>query len=108
VVPSVDAFPDADHFVAFAGLNPVTRQSGTSLRGERPNRGGHRQLRNVLWRSADIARLNHPDSRAFYDRKRAQGKTHNAAMMALTRRRARVIYALMRDRTDYQQPAKAA
>jgi hypothetical protein len=29
-------------------------------------------------------------------------------MMALTRRRARVIYALMRDRTDYQQPAKAA
>lgn len=105
VAPDPTAFPDADHFISFAGLNPLTRQSGTSIRGERPNRGGHRQLRNVLWRSADIARLNHPESRQFYQRKRDQGKNHQAAMMALTRRRAKVLFALMKNNALYD-PAK--
>lgn len=106
--PNVEAFPDADHFVAYAGLNPVTRQSGSSIRGERPNRGGHRQLRNALWRSADMARVGHPASRDFYNRKRDQHKKHGAAVMALARRRARVMFALMRDQVEYQEPARAA
>jgi transposase len=103
--PDPAAFRSADAFVSYCGLSPVTRQSGTSIRGERPNRGGNRALRNVMWRSADIARLTHPASRDFYQRKRAAGKTHAAAMLALARRRARVIHALMKHRTRYAEPS---
>jgi transposase len=107
--PDITRFQDADHFVSYAGLNPVTRQSGTSLRGERANRGGHRQLRNALWNSASISLTGHAESKAFYDRKtKIEKKKHGAAVMALARRRARVMFALMRDQVEYQQPPAVA
>jgi hypothetical protein len=43
-------------------------------------------------------------SRAYYDRKRAQGKRHNAALICLARRRTDVIHAMLRDHTHYQMP----
>ena len=54
-----------------------------------------------------FASLADPTSRAYYDRKRAQGKRHNAALVCLARRRIDVIYATLRDRKPYQQHAPA-
>ena len=51
-----------------------------------------------------LASLSHPPSRAYYDRKRAQGKRHNQALIALARRRTDVLYAMLRDGTLYQDP----
>ena len=51
-----------------------------------------------------FASLADPTSRAYYDRKRAQGKRHNAALICLARRRVDVIYAMLRDRKPYQIP----
>ena len=44
------------------------------------------------------------DPGAYYERKRAEGKRHNAAMICLARRRCNVIYAMLRDGTYYQPP----
>ena len=53
-----------------------------------------------------------PESRAYYDRKMAQGKRHNQALIALARRRSDVLFAMLRDGTLYQsritEPALAA
>ena len=43
-----------------------------------------------------------PQSEAYYDRKRAQGKTHNQAVRALGRHMVRVIWAMLRDQRDYE------
>ena len=59
---------------------------------------GHRALKRSLYQSA-FASLSDPVSRAYYDRKRSQGKSHQAALVCLARRRTNVIYALMRDQT---------
>lgn len=53
-----------------------------------------------------FASLNHPPSRAYYDRKRAQGKRHNQAIIALARRRTDVLFAMLRDGTLYQDPTE--
>ncbi len=39
-----------------------------------------------------------------YDRKRAEGKSHKQALIALARRRITTIWAMLRDRTTYQEP----
>ena len=61
---------------------------------------------------AAFASLRDPESKAFYDRKRAEGKKHNAALICLARRRCDVILAMLRNRQHYQpdrsQAAKAA
>lgn len=43
-----------------------------------------------------------PNSRRFYDRKRAEGKRHTQAVIALARRRVDVLWALIRDRRLYE------
>ena len=95
------AFCSAAHLAAYAGLAPVTRRSGSSIRGEPPSRRGNRVLKRALFLSAFSA-LRDPISRAYYDRKVQQGKRHNQALIALARRRCDVLFAMMRDGTLYQ------
>ncbi|TFD83765.1 IS110 family transposase [Cryobacterium fucosi] len=94
-------FETAGHLAAYAGLAPVTRRSGSSIRGEHPSRRGNKILKRALFLSA-FAALRDPVSRTYYDRKIAQGKRHNQALIALARRRCDVLFAMLRDGTLYQ------
>ncbi len=96
-------FASSGHLAAYAGLAPVTRRSGTSIRGEHPPRGGNKQLKRAFFLAA-FAALADPVSRAYYDRKRAEGKRHNAALICLARRRCDVLFAMLRDKIPYQPP----
>lgn len=99
-------FQSADALAAAAGLTPVLRQSGKS-RAVRRSSGGDRALKRVFFQSAFVA-LSHPESRAFYDRKRAEGKRHNQAVIALARRRVGVLWAILQSRQPYRQNIKVA
>jgi len=94
-------FATAGHLASYAGLAPVTRRSGSSIRGEHPSRRGNKILKRALFLSA-FAALRDPVSRAYYDRKIAQGKRHNQALIALAQRRCDVLFAMLRDGTLYQ------
>ena len=91
-------FRSPSALAAAAGLAPVLRQSGRSHALRRARRGD-RDLKRVLYLSAFSACASHPESRAYYDRKRREGKHHAQALIALARRRADVLWAmLVRDR----------
>ncbi|MEV8563127.1 IS110 family transposase [Streptomyces sp. NPDC051917] len=99
-------FATAGHLAAYAGLAPATRRSGSSIRGEQPSRRGNKQLKRAFYLAA-FASLSQPDSRAYYDRKRHEGKHHVAAIVCLARRRIDVLLAMLRDGTFYQPPTPA-
>lgn len=94
-------FANGSRLASYAGLAPVTRQSGSSLRGEARSRRGNHRLKNAMFLAA-FASLRDPASRAYYDRKRAEGKKHNAAVICLARRRCDVILAMLRLRQPYR------
>lgn len=96
-------FATAGHLGSYAGLAPVTWRSGTSIRGDHSSKKGNKVLKRAFFLSA-FAALKDPTSRAYYDRKRAEGKRHNQALIALARRRCDVLYAMLRDGTLYQKP----
>lgn len=86
----------------FAGAAPAARDSGKiSGHLHRPKRYGRRQ--RVLYTSARISIRCCDESRRFYDRKRAEGKRHIQAVLALAlaRRRANALWALLRDGRCY-------
>ncbi|MBR7838732.1 IS110 family transposase [Actinospica durhamensis] len=99
-IGDASAFPTAAHLAAYAGLAPVTRRSGSSIRGETPPRRGNRLLKRAFFLAA-FASLADPASRAYYDRKIAEGKRHNQALICLARRRSDVIFAMLRNGTFY-------
>jgi len=106
-VGDASSFPTAGHLAAYAGLAPVTRRSGISIRGEHPPRSGNKHLKRTLFLSA-FAALRDPASRAYYDRKRAEGKRHNAALICLARRRCDVLYAMLKNQQPYEVRLPAA
>lgn len=75
----------AGHLASYAGLAPVTRRSGSSIRGEHASRRGNKLLKRTIFLSA-FAALRDTASLVNYDRKNVQGKRHNEAFIAFVRR----------------------
>lgn len=97
----MDAFGSSGRLAGVAGLAPVPRDSGRiSGNMRRPHRC-HRRLLRVFCLSAQIAAQSSPISKAFYDRNRAEGKSHKQVILALARRRLDVLWALIRDHRTF-------
>lgn len=105
---NLDNFDSVDRLACVAGLAPVPRDSGR-INGNlhRPRRFNRRLLR-TCYLAALSSLKNSPASRAFYDRKRAEGKSHKQALIALARRRINVIWAMLRDHATYTEPASVS
>jgi len=104
-VGDLGSFPDAGHLAAYGGLAPVPRDSGRRTNNLHPPKRYHRRLRRVLYLSA-LSSLSVPGpSRDYYRRKRAQGRTHQQALVALARRRVDVLWALLRDNRCFELAA---
>ena len=86
---------------------PVLRQSGRSHTLRRARRGD-RDLKRVLYLSAFSACASHPESRAYYDRKRREGKHHAQALIALARQRTNVLWAMLAHDRTYDPDHRAA
>ncbi|HET8726251.1 MAG TPA: IS110 family transposase [Alphaproteobacteria bacterium] len=103
---NLSRFRSADALASAAGIAPVLRQSGKTRFLKRPT-GGNKGLKRVFYQSA-FCSLGHPDSRAFYDRKRREGKRHHQAVLALARRRINVLWAMLNHRQAFQLNFKLA
>ena len=96
---SIKRFDSCDALAAAAGLAPVLRQSG-KVRFLRRAAGGNKDLKRVFFQSA-FASLRCPQSKAFYARKRQEGKRHHQAVIALARRRVNVLWAMLQNRQTF-------
>jgi transposase len=104
-VGDLSSFPDAGHLAAYAGLAPVPRDSGRRTNNLHPPKRYHRRLRRVFYLSA-LSSLSVPGpNRDYYRRKRAQGRKHQQALVALARRRVDVLWALLRDNRCFELAA---
>lgn len=98
----MEAFGTADRLASFAGLSPVPRDSGRVSGNMRRPRRYHRGLLRALYLSAMASLRACSASQAYYGRKRNEGKGHKQALLALARRRANVLWAMLRDGTCYE------
>ncbi|MFG2943469.1 IS110 family transposase [Streptomyces sp. NPDC048282] len=95
-------FGTADRLAGFGGVAPVPRDSGKISGNLRRPRRYNRRLQRVFYISALFSIRYCENSRRFYDRKRAEGKRHIQAVLALARRRVNVLWALLRDGRCYE------
>ncbi|WAL72525.1 IS110 family transposase [Kitasatospora sp. YST-16] len=95
-------YGSADRLASFAGVAPVPRDFGNISGNLHRPRRYHRGLQRVFYTSALISIRSCEESRRFYERKRAEGKRHTQAVLALARRRVNVLWALIRDGKHYE------
>ncbi|MGY4928767.1 transposase [Streptomyces sp. 900105755] len=98
----IAVFGSPDRLAGVAGLAPVPRDSGKVSGNLRRPRRYSRRLQRVFCISAQVAATHCPESQRFYKRKRAEGKSHKQAIIALARRRLNVLWALIRDHRTFE------
>jgi transposase len=106
-VGDICAFSSAERLAAYAGLVPAANDSGKRVGKGRRMRGGNKTLKRVFYQSAFASLRGSAESRAFYERKRAEGKRHTQALIALARRRVNVVWAMLRDGTTFETRSAA-
>jgi transposase len=107
-VGDIRRFPSADAPASAAGLAPVIRQSGRKA-GWRRTYGGDKALQRALYQGTFCAVCRKdPLSKAFYDRKRREGKHQTQALIALARRRVTALWTMIQRRQTFNPLIKAA
>lgn len=105
-IGDIGRFKNGASVVKYAGLNSGVNQSGAfEAMGSPITKTGSPYLRRAIWLAAEGARKFDPKLKAFYEKKRAEGKAHRVAVTAVARKLCHVIYAVMRDQVPYD-PSK--
>jgi transposase len=93
-------YADAASLQALAGTSPVLFQSGNYAKAHR-RLGCIKPLRNVLHQFAWQSTQQEGWARDYYQRKRAEGKSHTVAVRALANVWARIIFAMLNKHEPY-------
>jgi len=91
-VPDITRFADRDHFAAYNGTAPVEASSGRRTVFRLSRRGNRRMNHAIHMAAVTQIRNRHSDGRAYYDKKRAEGKTGKEALRARKRKVSDAIY----------------
>lgn len=87
-----------DRLASYCGLAPHNRQSETSISSVTASRQGNKRLKNLLIFSCNCLARTEGRWGDHYARCRERGIPHGKPLKALTRKRLKVTYAIMRDR----------
>jgi transposase len=96
-----DRYDSASSLQALAGTSPVLFQSGTYQTAHR-RLGCIKPWRNALQQFAWQSTQSEAWARDYYQRKRAEGKSHTVAVRALANVWARILYAVWKMKEPYQ------
>jgi transposase len=102
-VDEVSRFPNAHSLESFIGLTPGEDSSSDRKRITSITKAGPSALRWVLVQAAWSAWISRPkDPMVVWARKVAQRRGKQTAIVALARKMAGVLYAMWRDKADYE------
>jgi transposase len=94
-------YDSASSLQALAGTSPVLFQSGTYQKAHR-RLGCIKPWRNAMQQFAWQSTQQEAWAKAYYQRKRTEGKSHTVAVRALANVWARVLYAVWKTKQPYQ------
>lgn len=101
-IGDVNRFAAPEKLVAYAGIDPTVYQSGQFTASQtRMSKRGSPYLRHALWQAAFMASQHDPQLRAYYQRKRAEGKAHGTTVGAVSRKLLHRIYIILKEQRPY-------
>lgn len=97
-IQSIDNFESESSLASYCGLALRKVQTGKSKDYNCPQRAANRRLKRCLAQMANGRRLYDPESGNYYERKRAEGKSHLQACRCLARHITRRIFKSLKSR----------
>ena len=100
-IGTVDRFASEASLALYVGMCPLDRQSG-QFHGTKSPRQVNGRAKAAMMTAVARHMESVPQSRASYEKKRAEGKKHNQAVRALGRHLVRVMWSMLRQNRDYE------
>lgn len=102
-IGSIARFAKTDSLAMYLGVAPLDNSSG-KFKGSKVPRQVNRRARDAMM----IAAVHHiaavPASKAYFDKNRAAGKTHQQAVRVDAHMLARVLFSMLKNSKDYAIP----
>ena len=101
----INRFDKPSQLVAYAGIDATVSQSG-EYEGTHNvmSKRGSPYLRKALFQAALVASNSDPVLKAYYQKKRSEGKHHKTCIGAVARKLCNIIYAVLKNDKPYQVP----
>lgn len=97
---NIEKFDSIKQVVAFIGLNPKHRQSGSSVRGiSRISKTGNADLRKAFYMPAMTSLKHNPIIRRFAQRLKDNGKPKMLILIAAMRKLLHIIFGVLKNKT---------
>ena len=97
-------FERASELCSFAGITPIIRESGSSVRGKaRISKMGNQKLRNLLFMCSFTACQHNKACKEIYERITAKGKPKKVALMAVCNKLLKQAFAIAESGVVYDE-----
>lgn len=106
-IGTLERFAGEASLAVYLGMANLDNSSG-QRQGARAPGQVNKRAKAAMMTGVDRHRKQVPESQRYYERKRAEGKTHNQAVRALGRHLCRVLYRMLKDGRPYQSRFTAA
>ena len=99
-----EKFESSRQLISYFGLNPIIRESGSSIRGRsRISKAGNNHVRNLLFMCAFTACLHNKSCREIYQRIIAKGKSKKLALIAVANKLLKQSLAIAKSGLYYDE-----
>jgi transposase len=101
-IGDIQRFETVDKLVAYAGIDASVYQTGQFEAAEaHMSKRGSPYLRHALWLAATAALLHDESLKAYYQKKRDEGKHHGTALGAVCRKLLARIFVVLKEQRPY-------
>jgi len=103
-IGNIDKFVSPTKLLAFEGLDPSVKQSGNfNATIIKMSKRGSKLLRYAMLRASGLIIWNSETYNAYYNRKLAQGKSHNNAVCHVAHKLTRVIFHMLKENIEFKE-----
>ena len=97
-------FENAKQLCSYAGITPIIRESGTSVRGRsRISKMGNKKMRNLLFLCSFSACKYNKGCREIYERIVSKGKSKKLALIAVSNKLLKQAFAIIKSGLPYDE-----
>jgi len=103
-IGNIDKFASPTKLLAFEGLDPTVKQSGKfNAINIKMSKRGSKLLRYAMLRASGLIIWNSETYNTYYNRKLAQGKSHNNAVCHVAHKLTRVIFHMLKENIEFKE-----
>lgn len=109
-IGDIRRFPNKDKLAQFAGIAPI-KLSSSGKGKDKATKQGNRRLQAIIYflaiqmvQVSSKGTPRNPAFRAYYEKRKAEGKSSQQALICISRRLINIIYGMLKSGTEYRMP----